>query len=268
MFATKDRLPQGSKLACSPVAFCTSLSVPAIVTQTHNCTPHHLTAPQRPLVILKGSVLIKRPVVIKQSVVIPEGSVVIPRPEGRGICFSSARDRNALPVFNTLRPLFHRSKPQLPPAHRLAHSLPNAKSITAAFPTTSNQPARSLAPERKLSHVFSSVSALFRENTRGRVGGLCRARRPTGASVPALSGSAPLRGILQDAIRIGLRTKIGAPPECMLTPSESTLMQVCAGTPMESTLARKRRGGGRVRILPHIGSRSSVLWWPTSQADH
>src|ERR1700689_3217945 len=117
MFATKDPLLQGGTLKCPPVPFRTSLPVPAIFSQTeeqaHKCMPHHLTAPQRP-------------------VVIPRGTVVIPRPEGREICFSSAREQNAPPV---------------PPAHRVAHSLPHTKNITPAFPVTSTAPARSSAPE-------------------------------------------------------------------------------------------------------------------------
>src|SRR5580704_5837593 len=140
MFATKDRLPQGSAPACSPVAFWTSLSVPAIFsqthTQTHKRTPHPPTAPQRPVATLKGSVVIKQ-------------SVVIPRPEGRGICLSSAREQNAPLVFSMLRTLSPSAKPQLPLAHQVAHSSPDKKNVTAAFPATSKPSTRSRAPERK-----------------------------------------------------------------------------------------------------------------------
>ncbi len=182
MFATKDRLPQGSAPACPPAPFRKSLSAPAIFTQTRNCAPHHQTAPQRSVVIPKGS-----PVARNGSAVTASDSVVIPRPEGRGICFSSAREQNAPPVFSMLRSLSPSAKPQLPLAHQVAHSSSDKKKVTAAFSVASKPSVRSRAPERKPSHLLSVTCELFCKNK----GGGGRMPATPGAKVP---GKGSFRG--------------------------------------------------------------------------
>jgi len=66
-------------------------------------------------------------------------------------------------VSSDLRTLFPPRNLQPTPFHALAHSFAQRKNITLPFPVTSALFVRSLAPERKLSLLFSCACALFRE---------------------------------------------------------------------------------------------------------
>jgi len=151
MFAIRDRLLRDGALARRPVLFCTSVPVPATSVQIRQRETGHPAPPQRPLVILRGS-------------------VVIPRPEGRGICFSTARQQSEPRVFSSLCALFRTPGPEPPPIQSVASLFLRTKSITIVFSVTSELFARSLAPERKSTPLFSIACTLFCKNTGG--GGL------------------------------------------------------------------------------------------------
>jgi len=157
MFVTTDRFLQVCARARRPVPFCTSVPVPAISSQIRQRRTGHPAAPQQALVIVKGSAAIK-------------GSVVIPRPEGRGICFSSARQQSAPRVFSSLCTLSYPLGPEPTHIQSVTNPLLRAKSTTLAFPVTSELLAHSSAPERKSTPLFSIACALFCKNTGG--GGL------------------------------------------------------------------------------------------------
>ena len=141
MFASEDRPEQQSARACSSSAFAESLSVSATFGQTPTYATHHPVAPRR--------------------------EVVIPRPGGRGICFSSAPEHNPPLVFNNLRAIFLAKEPQPPHCQSVAHSSILAKNITAIFPTTSILSHRSSAPERNATPVLSFFCELFRKTEGG-----------------------------------------------------------------------------------------------------
>jgi len=157
MFVTTDRFLEGGAWPRSPVPFCTSLPVPAIFSQIRQRGTGHPAAPQPPLVTLRG------------SIVITKGPVVLPRPEGRGICFSSAREQSAPRVFSGSRSLSHPPGPGLPRIQPVANSLFRAKSASLAFPVTSETFVRPSAPEQKSTPLFSIACALFYKNTGGGV---------------------------------------------------------------------------------------------------
>jgi hypothetical protein len=70
---------------------------------------------------------------------------------------------NASFVLNSLRTLFPARNLQPSHSHKLAHSFTHNKNVTAAFTITSPLFLRSFAQERKLTHLFSCIPALFRE---------------------------------------------------------------------------------------------------------
>jgi hypothetical protein len=70
---------------------------------------------------------------------------------------------NASFVLNSLRTLFPARNLQPSHSHKLAHSFTHNKNVTTAFTITSPLFLRSFAQERKLTHLFSCIPALFRE---------------------------------------------------------------------------------------------------------
>ena len=142
MFASEGRPEQESARARRSSTWAESLSasVSANFGQTLTYATHHRMVPGR--------------------------DVVIPRPEGRGICFSSARESIAPRLFNSLRAIFLPKEPQPPHCQSVVRSSIRTKNITSIFPTTSTLPRRPLAPERKATPLLSVVCELFRK-TRG-----------------------------------------------------------------------------------------------------
>jgi len=141
MFVTEDRLLRDGARARRSLASAESLPASATFGQTRTYATHHRVAPLR--------------------------EVVIPRPEGRGICFSSESSADAPPVFSSLRVLFPAQRLQPTPNHSVARSSLRRKSLTLIFPMSSTLREHSSAPERNSTPLFSSACALFRKTHRG-----------------------------------------------------------------------------------------------------
>ncbi len=189
MVVTKSRLTHLCARACHNVPLTTLLPALATLRQIGKCPagpakpsqrptlPHRLAASGRSAgsgrLAVSGRATVSEPPTVPGRPTafgrppMPQPNVVIPRPEGRGICSSSAHDPHASPVFNTLQTLFRARGPQPKQLHRLTHSWLFAKDITIAFPTSYQLPGRSAAPERNITAFFSSACTLFCKNTGG-----------------------------------------------------------------------------------------------------
>ncbi len=180
MFVIKDRLLRGCARGGARRSLATVESPAVLATsgQTRTYTTQHQT-PTPAATHRCGT---------------PPREVVIPRPEGRGICFSSAREPFASLVFSNLRARFFAQKPQPPHNHSLAHYSLSANNITALFPATSALLRRPRAPERKSTPVFSIACTLFCKNTGGIPRTAGTEPEPSPVAAPGgFSGSANLR---------------------------------------------------------------------------
>ncbi len=143
MFVTEDRLLRDGARVRARRSLVSAESLPTSATfgQTPTCATHHRVP--------------------------PPGEVVVPWPEGRGICFSTNSSADVPPVFSSLRVLFSAQQLQPTPNQSVAHSLLKRKSLTHIFSMISTLRDHSAAPERKSTPLFSGACALFRKTHRG-----------------------------------------------------------------------------------------------------
>ncbi len=194
MLVTKDRLLYLCAPACHNVPLTTLLPASANPRHINEWPAGPAKASQRSTVSQRQALpeqptVSGRPTAFRRPLIPQQPSVVVPRPEDRGICFSSARGPQASLGFNTLRTLFPARKPQPKQFQRLTNSSLFAKDITRAFPASYPLFPRFAAPERNATTVFSCSCTLFRKNTRGRGAGDSEFRKP-----PAPLGSVVIPG--------------------------------------------------------------------------
>src|ERR1700722_12724766 len=150
MLVTKGRLAHLSARARhNNVPLTPLLPVVSILSQIGKCPTGPAKASLRPSIPQRQAASGKpaapaRPAAFGQPPM-PPLIGVIPRPEGRGICFSIAHDTHASIVFNTLRTRFPDREPQPKQFHTLPNSSLFAKDITSAFSTSSQILRHSLA---------------------------------------------------------------------------------------------------------------------------
>jgi hypothetical protein len=128
------------------------------------------------------------------------------------------QERKAAPfVSSSLHTLFVASNLQPFLFHALPHSFAQRKNITLPFPVTSALFVRSLAPERKLSLLFSCACALFREKwgCHEKFGSFidCQSSRlSTMFTILSLPGVKPRHVSKQPALRLNPQGHCGALP--------------------------------------------------------